>query len=57
MEKIEGTYVVDKETPGTIRYRVEEIEGEPNPVTTIYIRKWGLGSPPPERIRVTVEEA
>lgn len=57
MEKIEGTYVKERETPGTFRYLVEEIDGKPNPITTIYIRKWGLGSPPPDRIKLVVEEA
>lgn len=56
MEKIERTFVIEKETPGTFRYQ-EAFEGEVKAIGTLYVKKWALGTPVPERLKVTVEEA
>jgi len=56
MEKFEATFVKEKTTKNTIRYQ-EETKGQPPKVRTIYIQQWALGNPPPEKIKVTVEEA
>lgn len=34
----------------------EITEGKPPVVRTIYLQKWALGNPPPEKVKVTVEE-
>lgn len=49
------SFELEKETPGTYRYK--EMEGEPGvpPVlATIYVKKWALGSPAPEKLTVTL---
>ena len=51
---IEQGFTLEKETKNTYRYQAE-LEGKPPAVTTIYVQKWALGSPPPTRIKVTVE--
>ena len=58
MEKIEIIMIKAKETKGTYVY--EEPLGEtskPPVLRTQYIQKWVLGSNPPERIKVTIEQA
>lgn len=56
MEKTEQNFKLEKETKNTWRYEAEQ-EGRPISVTTIYIQKWALGSKPPDKIKITVEEA
>ncbi len=48
------TFTKEKETKNTVRYQ-EETEGKPPIVNTLYIQKWFLGNPPPEKIKVTIE--
>jgi len=58
MEKIEVIMVKGRETKGTYVY--EEPLGEtakPPVLRTQYIQKWALGSDPPDRIKVTIEQA
>ena len=56
MDKRTITLSKEKETKNTIRY-TEETEGQPPILRTIYIQKWFAGSPAPERIKVTIEQA
>jgi len=56
MKEFVATFVKEKVTKNTIRY-LEQTEGQPPKVRTIYIQQWVLGTPPPERITVTVAEA
>lgn len=52
---IDVTLVVGKETKNTYRYDEEPQAGQPPKVGTQYIQKWALPSPPPQRIKLTVE--
>ena len=58
MEKIEIIMVKAKETKGTYVYEEALDETAKPPVLrTQYIQKWALGSEPPDKIKVTIEEA
>jgi len=46
---------IEKETPGTYRYR-EIARGKPPAIKTLYVQKWAFEKPP-KRIRVRIEEA
>ena len=48
-------FVRDKETKGTFRYAEKAAGGQPPKINTLYIQKWALPDPPPERITVTIE--
>lgn len=48
---------IEKETDNTHRYKEVTGKGNPPKVRTLYIQKWVLGDPAPQRIRVTIEEA
>jgi len=50
------TFARDEETRNTYRYR-EVSEVDPPVVGTLYIQKEVLGTNPPERLTVTVQEA
>ena len=52
--KLEAAMTLERETKNTYRYQ-EELKGSPPIVGTLYIQKWAVGSPPPQRIHVTVE--
>ncbi len=55
--RIEVELEIEKETKNTIRYaEVENEEGKPPILRTLYIQKWALGKQPPRRIQVTIEE-
>jgi hypothetical protein len=60
MEKLELKFSREKETKHTIRYREELGEvgysSRDIAVGTIYVQKQALGSPVPQRLRVTIEE-
>lgn len=45
----------EKATKNTYRYTNEESIGEPPVLTSLYVPKWAVGSPPPGQITVTVE--
>jgi hypothetical protein len=51
-----ATFKLDKETKNMVRY-AEEAEGRRPVVGMVYVDKYELGQPYPERIRVTVEAA
>lgn len=54
--KLEAMLTLERETKNTYRYQEELSEsGKPPIIGTLYIQKWALGSPPPQRIRITVE--
>lgn len=57
MTKIDVQLTMEKETKNTVRYQEEPEEGSPPKIGTLYIQKWTLGTTPPQRIRVTVEDA
>ena len=58
MEKIEVILVKAKETKGTYVYEEPLGEsGKPPILKTQYIQKWVLGSNPPDKIKVTIEQA
>jgi hypothetical protein len=57
MDKIEVFLVKSKETKGTYVYEEPIGDGAKPPVLkTQYIQKWVLGSNPPDKIKVTIEE-
>jgi hypothetical protein len=55
MEKRVIIMTLEKETKGTYRYK-EELSGEPEAIGVQYIRKWAVGTPPPQKIQLTIEE-
>lgn len=57
LEIIEATFELEKDTKNTYRFQEVVEQGSPPKVKSIYIQKWAVGSDPPEKIRVTVEEA
>ena len=44
----------DKETQNTIRYAADPSQG-PAACRTVYVERWALGTPPPEKLRVILE--
>lgn len=58
MTKVELLFKKEKETKNTIRYAevIDEKNPRPPVVGTIYIKKWWLGNPPPEQIKVVLEK-
>ena len=58
MDTIEVILTKAKETKGTYVYE-EDVGagGKPPVLKTQYIQKWVLGANPPERIKVTIEQA
>ncbi len=60
MEKLELRFTYEKETKNTIRYR-EELGNAAHSsrdvaVGSLYVQRECLGDPPPQRLRVTIEE-
>lgn len=55
MEKLELKFSREKETKNTWRYKEDESEFEAS-VGILYIRKEVLGDPPPQRLKVVIEE-
>ena len=49
-----GTFKLEKETKNTVRY-AEEAEDRRPVVGTVYVDKYELPKPYPEKIRVTIE--
>ena len=47
-------FALERETKNTVRYE-EQTSGQPPAVGTLYVQKWALGSPPPARLRLTIE--
>lgn len=60
MDKLELRFTYEKETKNTIRYQ-EELgkmahSSRDIAVGSLYVQKEVLGNPPPQRLKVTVEE-
>jgi len=45
-----------KDTKGTYVYEEVEVDGKPPVLKTQYIQKAALGSTPPDKIKVTIEQ-
>jgi hypothetical protein len=60
MDKLELIFTREKETKNTIRYQEElgdeAYSGRDIAVGTIYIQREVLGDPPPQRLKVIIEE-
>ena len=54
MERQTLAFIVERETKNTVRYQ-EEADGKPPVVGTLYVQRWALGQPPPQRLTVTIE--
>ena len=54
MERHEVVFVMERETKNTVRFQ-EEANGKPPVVGTLYVQRWALGQPLPERLTVTIE--
>ena len=52
---IKASFELEKETKNTIRYAEKPEAGKPPAIGTIYIQKWALPEPTPQRITLTVE--
>lgn len=46
----------DKETRNTVRYAADPSQG-PAACRTVYVERWALGEPIPDKLTVTVEAA
>lgn len=55
MDKVDIELIQDKETPGTIRYKQVPENGKPPKVKSIYLPKWVLGEPAPDKLHMTIE--
>lgn len=53
LEKQEITLVKNKTTKGTIRYKAINDDAA---IRMVYVQKTGLPSPPPDSIKITLEE-
>ena len=51
---ISAQFKLEKETKGTFRY-AEETTGQPPKIGTLYIQKWALSNPPPDKITLILE--
>ena len=47
-------FLVERETKNTVRYE-EQTDGQPPSVGTLYVQKWALGNPVPQKLKVTIE--
>jgi hypothetical protein len=56
METQKLTFTLERETKNTIRY-AEDASGRPPAIGTLYVQKWLLGNPVPEKLVVTLEVA
>ena len=54
MDKQTIVMVREKDTKNTVRYAADPTAG-PAAVRTVYVERWALGDPVPDRVRVTVE--
>ena len=55
MERRTLVFVTERETKNTVRFQ-EEADGTPA-VGTLYVQRWGLGTPLPNRLTVTIDIA
>ena len=55
METQTVNFTIEKKTKNTIRYS-EQANGKPPAIGSLYVQKWLLGTNPPERLAITIEE-
>jgi hypothetical protein len=53
LESQKLSFTLEWKTTNTIRY-VEDTNGEPPAVGTLYIQKWLLGNQPPRKLTITI---
>ena len=56
MERQTLVFVTERETKNTVRFQ-EEANGKPSVIGTLYVQRWALGQPLPQRLTVTIEAA
>ncbi len=56
MERRTLVFVTERETKNTVRFQ-EEASGKPPVIGTLYVQRWALGEPLPQRLTVTIEAA
>ncbi len=56
MERQTLVFVTERETKNTVRFQ-EEAGGKPPVIGTLYVQRWALGEPLPQRLTVTIEAA
>ena len=56
MERKTLVFVTERETKNTVRFQ-EEASGKPPVIGTLYVQRWALGEPLPQRLTVTIEAA
>ena len=56
MERQTLAFVTERETKNTVRFQ-EEASGKPPVIGTLYVQRWALGEPLPQRLTVTIEAA
>ena len=56
MERQALVFVTERETKNTVRFQ-EEASGKPPVIGTLYVQRWALGEPLPQRLTVTIEAA
>ena len=56
MERQTLVFVTERETKNTVRFQ-EEATGKPPIIGTLYVQRWALGEPLPQRLTVTIEAA
>ena len=49
-------FATERETKNTVRFQ-EEASGKPPVIGTLYVQRWALGEPLPQRLTVTIEAA
>ena len=49
-------FITERETKNTVRFQ-EEASGKPPVIGTLYVQRWALGEPLPQRLTVTIEAA
>ena len=56
MERQTLVFVTERQTKNTVRFQ-EEANGKPPVIGTLYVQRWALGEPLPQRLTVTIEAA
>ena len=56
MERQTLVFATERETKNTVRFQ-EKATGKPPVIGTLYVQRWALGEPLPQRLTVTIEAA
>ncbi len=56
MERRTLVFATERERKNTVRFQ-EEANGKPPVIGTLYVQRWALGEPLPQRLTVTIEAA